>query len=108
MAYTVETAAAESVDILKRWKTAHDEYKSVHADVMKKMQDADVSDEEFHKVSKREDELYAEHVRLCHEARALMSREVFSKASESECMDWIYHDYDGLIRDLADIACGDY
>ena len=67
-----------------------------------------MSADEFHKISEHEDVLYAEHVRLYNEACTFMYREVFSKAPESECMDWIYYDYDGLMRDLADIARGDY
>ena len=106
--YTVETAAAEAIEILKQWKPVHDEYKASHAEVIKKMQDASVSAEDFHEASEREDALYAQHVRLCEEACALMSDEVFSEACKAECMDWMYRDFDALMSDLADIARGDY
>ena len=106
--HTVETAAAEAIEILKQWKPVHDEYKATRAEVIKKMQDASVSAEDFHDVSEREDTLYAEHVRLCDEVCALMSSEVFSEATKAECMDWMYDEYDALMADLADIARGDY
>lgn len=106
--YTVETAAADAIEILKQWKSVHDEYKAAHAELVEKIQDASVSSEDFHEVSKREDALYAEQVRLCEEACALMSGEVFSETTKAECMDWVYDEYDALMSDLADIARGDY
>lgn len=106
--HTVETAAAKAVEVLKQWKPVYDEYRSAHAEVVEKMQDASVSAEDFHEASEREDELDAKQDALIDEACALMSDEVFSEATKVECMLWARNDFDALMSDLADIARGDY
>lgn len=92
--YTVETAAAEAIEILKQWKSVRDEYLAArHGDMESYFRSLDLGEEM--------DKLYAK-------AMKLMTKEVFADTDEYDVMDWMYDEYDALMSDLADIARGDY
>lgn len=91
---TVETAAAEAIEILKQWKSVRDEYLAArHGDMESYFRSFDIEE--------KMNELYAK-------AMKLMTEEVFAEVTEYDVMDWMYDEYDGLMADLADIARGDY
>ena len=92
--HTVETAAAEAIEILKQWKSIRDEYMiAKHGDEASWLRSLDLGEEM--------DKLYAK-------AMKLMTEEVFADVTEYDVMDWMYDEYDALMSDLADIARGDY
>lgn len=92
--YTVETAAAEAIEVLKQWKSVRDEYMvAKHGDEASWLRSLDLGEEM--------DKLYAK-------AMKLMTKEVFADTNEYDVMDWMYDEYDALMSDLADIARGDY
>lgn len=92
--YTVETAAAEAIEILKQWKSVRDEYLSArHGDMESYFHSFDIEE--------KMNELGAK-------AKKLMVEEIFADTNEYDVMDWMYDEYDALMSDLADIARGDY
>ena len=91
--HTVETAAAEAIEILKQWKSVRDEYMTAkHGDQESWLRSLDLGEEM--------DKLYAK-------AMKVMTEDVFADVTEYDVMDWMYDEYDGLMADLADIARGD-
>lgn len=104
-------SAARAIEILRRWRPV-DECRA-----------AKPSAEWGEPSMENLISLEGEHERLRDAAIEVMVHDVFDFAGPScpdhlrclsdghgylDCMDWMYHDYDALMADLADIARGDF